>query len=141
MSKNLLKSVVLKTCSHFGCRRGLELAAAVGGSWLARQTREGRAGCQIARRLRSTWTPARAAARSSEVTRVPWSPLTAREKQVARLVARGFSDRRIAAELVVTEATAAKHVENIREKLSLNSRTQVGMWVRDHANRSAGAGS
>jgi DNA-binding NarL/FixJ family response regulator len=31
----------------------------------------------------------------------------------------------------VTEATAAKHVENIREKLGLRSRTQVAAWVRD----------
>jgi predicted ATPase/DNA-binding CsgD family transcriptional regulator len=61
-----------------------------------------------------------------------WSPLTAREQEVARLVTRGFTNRQIAAELVVTEATAAKHVENIREKLGLNSRTQVGAWVRDH---------
>ena len=61
-----------------------------------------------------------------------WSPLTAREQEVARLVACGFTNRRIAFELVVTEATAAKHVENIREKLGLNSRTQVGAWVRDH---------
>ena len=61
-----------------------------------------------------------------------WSPLTAREKEVANLVARGFTNRQIAAELVVTEATAAKHVENIREKLGLSSRTQVGTWVREH---------
>jgi non-specific serine/threonine protein kinase len=61
-----------------------------------------------------------------------WSPLTAREQEVAKLVARGFANRQIAAELVVTEATAAKHVENIRQKLGLNSRTQVGAWVRDH---------
>jgi DNA-binding NarL/FixJ family response regulator len=31
----------------------------------------------------------------------------------------------------VTEATAAKHVENIREKLALRSRTLVAAWVRD----------
>jgi predicted ATPase/DNA-binding CsgD family transcriptional regulator len=66
-----------------------------------------------------------------------WSPLTAREHEVARLVARGFTNRQIAAELVVTEATAAKHVENIREKLGLNSRIQVGAWVRDHETTAA----
>ena len=31
--------------------------------------------------------------------------------------------------LVVTPATAAKHVENIREKLGLTSRTQIAAWV------------
>jgi non-specific serine/threonine protein kinase len=66
-----------------------------------------------------------------------WSPLTSREQQVARLVARGFTNRQIASELVVTEATAAKHVENIREKLGLNSRAQVGAWVRDHGTAAA----
>jgi non-specific serine/threonine protein kinase len=60
-----------------------------------------------------------------------WSPLTAREQDVAKLVARGFTNRQIASELVVTEATAAKHVVNIREKLGLNSRTHIGVWVRD----------
>ena len=60
-----------------------------------------------------------------------WSPLTAREQEVARLVARGFTNRQIASELVVTEATAAKYVANIREKLGLNSRTHIGVWVRD----------
>ena len=66
-----------------------------------------------------------------------WSPLTAREQEVAKLVARGFTNRQIASELVVTEATAAKHVENMREKLGLNSRTQVGAWVRDHQTAAA----
>jgi predicted ATPase/DNA-binding CsgD family transcriptional regulator len=59
------------------------------------------------------------------------SPLTRREQEVAQLIARGRSNRQIAEELVVTEATAAKHVENIREKLGLRSRTQVAAWVRD----------
>jgi ATP/maltotriose-dependent transcriptional regulator MalT len=60
-----------------------------------------------------------------------WAPLTAREQEVARLVADGRSNRQIARELVVTEATAAKHLENIREKLGVRSRTQVAAWVRD----------
>jgi DNA-binding NarL/FixJ family response regulator len=69
---------------------------------------------------------------SADTSLTDWSPLTRREQEVARLVARGFTNRQIAAELVVTESTAAKHVENIREKLGRNSRTQVGAWVRDH---------
>jgi predicted ATPase/DNA-binding CsgD family transcriptional regulator len=68
---------------------------------------------------------------STDTDVAPWSPLTRREQEVARLVARGRSNRQIAAELVVTEATAAKHVENIREKLGLSSRTQIAAWVRD----------
>ena len=56
-------------------------------------------------------------------------PLTIREWEVAQLVARGLTNRQVASELVVTEATAAKHVENIRAKLELTSRTQVAAWV------------
>ena len=68
---------------------------------------------------------------AAEATMVSWSPLTPREREVARLVSRGLSNRQIASELIVTEATAAKHVENIREKLGLNSRMQIGVWVRN----------
>jgi predicted ATPase/DNA-binding CsgD family transcriptional regulator len=60
-----------------------------------------------------------------------WAPLTAREQEVARLVASGMANRQIASKLVVTPATAAKHVENIREKLGLRSRTQIVAWVLD----------
>jgi DNA-binding CsgD family transcriptional regulator len=69
-----------------------------------------------------------------------WTPLTAREQEVARLVATGMGNRQIAAKLVVTPATAAKHVENIREKLGLTSRTQIAAWVleRDAALVRAG---
>jgi non-specific serine/threonine protein kinase len=56
-------------------------------------------------------------------------PLTVREWEVAQLVARGLTNRQIASELIVSEATAAKHVENIRAKLELSSRTQVAAWV------------
>jgi ATP/maltotriose-dependent transcriptional regulator MalT len=68
---------------------------------------------------------------AAAVKLVSLSPLTAREQDVARLVAGGRSNRQIAVELVVSEATAAKHVENILEKLGLSSRTQIAAWVRD----------
>jgi predicted ATPase/DNA-binding CsgD family transcriptional regulator len=66
---------------------------------------------------------------SADTGLTTWSPLTRREREVARLVARGRSNRQIAEELVVTEATAAKHVENIREKLGVTSRMQIAAWV------------
>jgi non-specific serine/threonine protein kinase len=71
------------------------------------------------------------ASATSDEEPASWSPLTSREQQVAKLVARGFTNRQIASELIVTEATASKHVENIREKLGLSSRMQIGAWVRD----------
>jgi non-specific serine/threonine protein kinase len=58
--------------------------------------------------------------------------LTSRERQVATLVARGRTNRQIATELVVTEATAAKHIEHILDKLGLNSRAQIAAWAAKH---------
>jgi predicted ATPase/DNA-binding CsgD family transcriptional regulator len=57
------------------------------------------------------------------------SLLTGREAQVAALVARGMTNRQIAAELVVSESTAAKHVEHIREKLEFTSRSQIAAYA------------
>jgi DNA-binding CsgD family transcriptional regulator len=55
--------------------------------------------------------------------------LSPREREVVALVARGFTNRQIAEQLIVTEATAAKHVENILGKLSFTSRSQVAAWA------------
>ena len=55
--------------------------------------------------------------------------LTAREREIALLIASGRSNREIADELVISENTAERHVANILLKLSLNSRTQIAVWV------------
>ena len=49
--------------------------------------------------------------------------LTARELEVLRLVAAGRTNRQIAAELVVSEHTVARHLQNIFGKLGVSSRT------------------
>ncbi len=65
--------------------------------------------------------------------------LTAREIDVLRLISRGRSNRDIAAELRITENTAANHVRSILIKTGAANRTQVAMmavsrrWVDDHA--------
>jgi non-specific serine/threonine protein kinase len=59
--------------------------------------------------------------------------LTPREREVAALIARGMTNRQIAAELVVTERTAAAHVEHILGKLGFASRTQIGVWAAAQA--------
>ncbi|HYB49372.1 MAG TPA: AAA family ATPase [Streptosporangiaceae bacterium] len=64
--------------------------------------------------------------------------LTAREIDVLRLISRGRSNRDIAAELRITENTAANHVRSILIKTGAANRTQVAMmavsrrWVDDH---------
>jgi non-specific serine/threonine protein kinase len=59
----------------------------------------------------------------------PTAPLTAREAEVARLVAQGLTSREIAAALIIAERTAETHVEHILGKLGFRSRTQIAAWV------------
>jgi predicted ATPase/DNA-binding CsgD family transcriptional regulator len=54
--------------------------------------------------------------------------LSPREREVAALVAQGCTNQQIAARLIFTEATAAKHVEHILEKLGFTSRVQIAAW-------------
>ena len=55
--------------------------------------------------------------------------LTDRELEVLRLVAKGLSNREIAAELVIAENTVKNHVRNILEKLQLRSRMEAAMYA------------
>jgi DNA-binding NarL/FixJ family response regulator len=59
-------------------------------------------------------------------------PLTERELEVLRLVAKGHANKEIAAQLDITERTARTHVSNILGKLDLASRTQAALWAIDH---------
>jgi DNA-binding CsgD family transcriptional regulator len=58
--------------------------------------------------------------------------LTAREVEVIRLVADGRSNRAIAAELVLSEKTVARHLANIYAKLGLSSRAAATAYAYDH---------
>ncbi|WP_326782881.1 LuxR C-terminal-related transcriptional regulator [Streptomyces sp. NBC_00151] len=58
--------------------------------------------------------------------------LTLREREVARLIAQGLSNREIAARLVIARRTAESHVGNTLNKLGFHSRTQVVTWVIHH---------
>jgi predicted ATPase/DNA-binding NarL/FixJ family response regulator len=58
--------------------------------------------------------------------------LTTRETEVAGLVARGMSNKAIAAELVIAQRTAEAHVEHILTKLGFSSRAQIAAWAAEH---------
>jgi DNA-binding NarL/FixJ family response regulator len=59
----------------------------------------------------------------------PLAGLTARELEVADLVAQGMTNRQIAERLFIAERTVEGHVERIRAKLNVHSRTQVGASI------------
>src|SRR5438067_1865532 len=54
--------------------------------------------------------------------------LTRREWEVARLIARGYTNRDIAETLVVTRGTVANHVAHILDKLNASNRTQIAAY-------------
>jgi class 3 adenylate cyclase/DNA-binding CsgD family transcriptional regulator len=57
--------------------------------------------------------------------------LTPREREVAALLAHGLSNRQIAADLVITVATAERHVTNVLNKLGFHSRSQIAAWAAE----------
>jgi non-specific serine/threonine protein kinase len=63
--------------------------------------------------------------------------LTARELDVARLVARGLTNRQVAGELALSEGTVRAHVGHILDKLQLRSRVQVADWLKQERLMSA----
>ncbi len=71
------------------------------------------------------------AARLLEPAALP-DGLTAREAEVLRLVASGKSNSQIAAELVLSDKTVARHLSNIFGKLDVSSRTAAAAYAFEH---------
>ena len=57
------------------------------------------------------------------------SPLTEREVDVLKLVAKGYSNQDIADQLSLSEGTVSTHVRNILAKLNLDNRTQATLFA------------
>jgi DNA-binding CsgD family transcriptional regulator len=64
--------------------------------------------------------------------------LTSREREVARLVSQGKSNREIAEALVLSERTVENHVGNILTKLGFDSRAQIAVWTVETGLRPSG---
>jgi DNA-binding NarL/FixJ family response regulator len=61
--------------------------------------------------------------------------LTAREQKIAELIAQGLSNKPIARRLHIEVATVKCHVHNILDKLKLQRRGNVALWIRQQVNR------
>ena len=67
--------------------------------------------------------------------------LSERELEVCRLVARGLSNREIAAQLYVSEATVKTHVGHVLSRLGLRDRVQVTVFAYEHGIVRPGRGA
>lgn len=60
--------------------------------------------------------------------------MTEREKEVLRLIARGYSNARIAEELTISLKTVRNHASNIFNKLQVADRAQAAIRAREAWN-------
>lgn len=59
-------------------------------------------------------------------------PLTQREEEILRLLARGRSNKEIAEQLYLTEGTVKNYISRIYAKLGARDRTQAALWAVEH---------
>jgi DNA-binding NarL/FixJ family response regulator len=57
--------------------------------------------------------------------------LTEREREVMRLIARGYSYREVAGELFISIKTVETHMSSVLRKLQLSSRHELARWASD----------
>ena len=71
---------------------------------------------------------ARASATAPSTVAPPADPLSAREREIAALVADGLTNKQIASSAHISERTAENHVQHILTKLGFNTRSQIAVW-------------
>jgi len=80
----------------------------------------------------TTWHERAMAAASARADDHPdLAGVTRRELEVLRLVAQGYSDRRVADELFISERTVNAHLRNMLHKTQSDNRTQLSSWAKD----------
>jgi DNA-binding NarL/FixJ family response regulator len=77
---------------------------------------------QITVKLLHKMVPPRAATATGE-------PLSERELEVARLVARGLTNAEIAAELFISAGTVKNHLANVQRRLGVRNRVEIAAWA------------
>ncbi|WP_433356513.1 response regulator [Microtetraspora malaysiensis] len=76
----------------------------------------------------TTGTPTTGTARSA----APDRPLSDREIEVVRAIARGRTNQEIAAELFISLSTVKSHVAAIQAKLTVRNRVEIAAWAWEH---------
>jgi DNA-binding NarL/FixJ family response regulator len=76
-------------------------------------------------------------AAGAPATREPARPLSERETEVVRAIARGRTNREIAAELFISLSTVKSHISGIQAKLGMRNRVEIAAWAWE--NRMMGA--
>ena len=120
-----------------------ELAAAIAHatrrSCVMRANRSGRpAGARLSHAApRMRWEPLQVGASAPTTRQLPPAepvegPLSRRELEVVKLVMAGMTNRQSGHELFIAERTVEGHVERIRGKLGVRSRTEAAMWAARH---------
>jgi len=82
--------------------------------------------------LRALMSPEQSPNRTSSPCADFGSQISKRELEVVKLVCTGMTNREIANKLFIAERTAEGHVERIRNKLGVRSRTEVAIWAAKH---------
>jgi DNA-binding NarL/FixJ family response regulator len=59
-------------------------------------------------------------------------PLSDRELDVARVVARGLGNQEIATELFISMSTVKTHLTSVQNKLGLRNRVEIAIWVLEN---------
>lgn len=62
----------------------------------------------------------------------PQTPLSERELQIARSIAKGRTNQEIAAELFISLSTVKTHITRIQDKLGLRNRVEIAAWAWEH---------
>ncbi|MFE3762753.1 response regulator [Streptomyces sp. NPDC059104] len=66
---------------------------------------------------------------AAQAARCPAEPLTEREREVVRCLARGLTNAEIAAELYVSLSTVKTHLANVQAKLDARNRVEIAAWA------------
>jgi DNA-binding NarL/FixJ family response regulator len=86
---------------------------------------------RITRKVLAEFSRLAGVAENASPARALAEPLTGREQEVLRDLARGLSNREIAEALVITEGTVKNHVSNLFAKLEVRDRTQAVLKAQE----------